>query len=103
MFDALAPCCAWTGPHMASASIARNLMAHLPGRRANPTGLRHGNCGETANGNARASPSHHGDRMNLRNAIACALAAATASPVLAQQPTRTPGGFGAMDRNQDGY
>lgn len=41
--------------------------------------------------------------MDLRNAIACALAAALASPVSAQQPTRTPGGFGALDRNQDGY
>jgi hypothetical protein len=41
--------------------------------------------------------------MNLRNVAACSLAAACATPVFAQQATGTPGGFGAMDRNQDGY
>jgi hypothetical protein len=41
--------------------------------------------------------------MKLKSVMTVAVAAAIASPLLAQQPSGTPGGFGAMDRNGDGY
>jgi hypothetical protein len=42
--------------------------------------------------------------MKLKTVMTLAIAAACAAPVLAQMADRgTPGGFGTMDRNQDGY